>query len=409
MSVTAGPGLRGRRARVRASSRRATPDLALVATVDRRAGRRRRRVHHQPRRRRAGADQPRATWPTAAPPRWCSTPATPTRPPATQGRADALRMCELTATGLGCATDRRARVLDRPHRHPDADGPGRGRHPEARRAAHRRRRRRRAPRPRRSHHRHRAARDACSRRRSPAARPRPSAAWPRARRCSRRRWPRCSRCSPPTPPSSPTPLQRALQAAVDEQLQRAGRRRVHEHQRHRARARQRRRRQRADHRHDAGLAYARASSRRSPPCAPTSRTRWPPTPRARRSSSPSPCAAPAPRTRRSCAARAGGGEPARAVLALRQGPVLGPGALRARRERRVLRPERVDIAYDGIIVCRARHRRRARRGRGRRASMERARHRDRVRPPRRPRRGDDAASPTSPTRTSTRTWARRDR
>ena len=31
----------------------------------------------------------------------------------------------------------------------------------------------------------------------------PSAAWPRARRCSPRRWPPCSRCSPPTPRSSP--------------------------------------------------------------------------------------------------------------------------------------------------------------------------------------------------------------
>ena len=75
-----------------------------------------------------------------------------------QGRADALRMCELTATGARVRDHRRARVPDRPHRHPDADGPGRIRHPEARRAADRRRRRRVRRGRRDAHHRHRAAR-----------------------------------------------------------------------------------------------------------------------------------------------------------------------------------------------------------------------------------------------------------
>ena len=45
--------------------------------------------------------------------------------------------------------------------------------------------------------------------------PRPSAAWPRARRCWRRRWPRCSRCSPPTSRSQPAPLHARSQTAVD--------------------------------------------------------------------------------------------------------------------------------------------------------------------------------------------------
>ena len=88
------------------------------------------------------------------------------------GRADALRMCELTADGLGCVAARRARVLHRPDRHPDADGAGRVRHPEARAARCRAdadggtARRRRDP-----HHRHRAQGDAC--RRGPRARASP--------------------------------------------------------------------------------------------------------------------------------------------------------------------------------------------------------------------------------------------
>ena len=42
----------------------------------------------------------------------------------------------------------------------------------------------------------------------------PSAAWPRARRCSPRTWPRCWPCSPPTPTSSRPTLQRLLPAGV---------------------------------------------------------------------------------------------------------------------------------------------------------------------------------------------------
>ena len=114
------------------------------------------------------------------------------------------------ARASDCATDRRARVLDRAHRDPDADGRARGRHPEAVR--------------RRStadgggdaaagdaDHRHRAQ---GGDRAAPAARS--SAAWPRARRCCRPRWRRCSRCSRPTPRPIPRVLQRALARAVSE-------------------------------------------------------------------------------------------------------------------------------------------------------------------------------------------------
>ena len=50
------------------------------------------------------------------------------------GRRDARRMCELTGGRPRRRHHRRARVLDRPHRHPDADGAARAGHPEARAA-----------------------------------------------------------------------------------------------------------------------------------------------------------------------------------------------------------------------------------------------------------------------------------
>ena len=241
----------------------------------------------------------------------------------------------------------------------------------------------------------------------PAARPRPSAAWPRARRCWRRRWPRCSRCSPPTSPSHPRRCTRALADRGRQQLQRAGRRRVPEHQRHRARARQRRGRQRADHR-AAGLAYAgvrRGAHRR---VRRPRRTRWPTD--AEGATKCVTLTVRGARNDRRGAARGAAGrvEPARAVLALRQGPVLGPDHLRARRERRDVRSRAgrrspttasscaehgIAAAHDADAVARAHGA---------------ARPRDHLRPAPRQRRGDRCSSPTSPTRTSTRTWARRD-
>ena len=68
-----------------------------------------------------------------------------------------------------------------------------------------------------------------------------SAAWPRARRCSRPTWPRCSPCSPPTPTADPGAAARPrCVAGVDRLVQRADDRRLHVHQRHRAAPGQRR-------------------------------------------------------------------------------------------------------------------------------------------------------------------------
>ena len=63
----------------------------------------------------------------------------------------------------------------------------------------------------------------------------------------------------------------------------------------------------------------------------------------------------------------GRAQPARAVLALRQRPVLGPRALRARRERRALRSRARRHRVPGRAGVPRRHRRAARRGRARRS------------------------------------------
>ena len=270
------------------------------------------------------------TSPTAAPRRWCSTRATPTRRRGSGVGPTRCRMCELTAQALGCAT---TDVLVCPTGLigiPMPMDPVESGIPKLGAAADDRRRRRAAAADAHAHHRHRAARrpssPSSSRRR---ASPRPSAAWPRVRRCWRRRWRRCSRCSPPTPRSPPgrcsarsrprstdsfnalvvdacqstndTVLVLANGAAGNEPITTTS-----------------------------GFALRRRSSRRSPPRAPTSPTRWPPTPRARPS-----CVTLTVRGARNAAeARHGGAhrreQPARAVLALRQGPLLGPGDLRAR-------------------------------------------------------------------------------
>ena len=161
------------------------------------------------------------------------------------GPARRARACASSpATGLGVATDRRARLLHRAHRHPDADG-RRSRRASRSCAAQL------APTPAAAR---RGARRCMTTDTVPQggrravespARPRPSAAWPRARRCSRPRWPRCSRSLTTDAAVDPAPLQRALA--------RRGRARrstasastaAAQHQRHRARARQRRGRQR---------------------------------------------------------------------------------------------------------------------------------------------------------------------
>ena len=202
-------------------------------------------------------------------------------------------------------------------------------------AARSRRRRRRSRRGRGDpHHRHRAQGGRATV--DLPAHARPSAAWPRARRCSRRRWPRCSPCSPPTPPSSP------------------GRCSGRSHARSTA----------ASTRWWSTAARAPTTpcscSRTAPPA--TSRS----TPRARattRSSMPSPrrarprrsrwrrrrgrdqarhasrCAAPAPTPRRG-SRRAPVADSQLVQCSLYgERPVLGPGALGARRERRAFDPE----------------------------------------------------------------------
>ena len=216
----------------------------------------------------------------------------------------------------------------------------------------------------------------------------------------RPRWPRCSRCSRPTPRSTPATLHRALARAVDDDASTAS----------------------------ASTAAARpttpcscsptaaparstpdgAHRRVSPRCAARSPSRWRATPKARRSSSGSRCVGAASAAEARVAARAVAEQPARAVLAERRRPVLGPGALRARRERRVHRSRSASTSPTTASPCAAT----ASRARTTRRALAqrhgRARHRD----PLRPARGRTArrwcSPPTSRTPTSTRTGARRD-
>ena len=78
----------------------------------------------------------------------------------------------------------------------------------------------------------------------PQRRASPSAAWPRARRCSPPTWRRCSPCSPPTPPSSPSRSAALLRQAVAQSFNTLSVDGCTVDQRHRDRARQRRRRSR---------------------------------------------------------------------------------------------------------------------------------------------------------------------
>ena len=162
-----------------------------------------------------------------------------------------------------------------------------------------------------------------------------SAAWRRARRCSRRRWRRCSPCSRPTPAATPPALDAALRRAVhdtfnalivdvcmstnDTVLVLANgqrRRRADRAERPRVRGVRRRahrglrppgrghgRRRRGGDQGGPSRRGGRGEPRRGPPCRPRGR-------RAANSS----------------------------VLPLRGGPLLGPCALRARGQRRGVRP-----------------------------------------------------------------------
>ena len=89
------------------------------------------RVHLEPRRRRAGADQPHHLHDGRA----AAVVLNSGNANAATGEAGRTRRAAHGAssppTALGCAPPRRARLLHRADRHPDADGPGRGRDPEA--------------------------------------------------------------------------------------------------------------------------------------------------------------------------------------------------------------------------------------------------------------------------------------
>ena len=99
------------------------PDLALVATDDHAPVPAAAVFTTQPRAGRAGAGVAARTSPTGARPRSCSSSGNANAATGEAGRRDARRMCELTAEGLARRDHRRARVLDRAHRHPDADAP----------------------------------------------------------------------------------------------------------------------------------------------------------------------------------------------------------------------------------------------------------------------------------------------
>ena len=238
MSVTAVARVRGRRARVRDQAvGRAGPR----ARRHRRpcAGRRRRRVHDQPRRRRAGAGQPH-------PPRRRRAAAVVLN----SGNANAATGEAGRATRGACASSPPTRSGARPRDVlvcstgligiPMPMAPVESGHPEARGRA-------RAPTPTAGPRRPTRCSPPTPCARRPCAAPSwrtasspPSAAWRRARRCSRPRWPRCSRCSPPMPRSTRARCARCCTRAVADSFNAPHRRRLHEHQRHRARARQRR-------------------------------------------------------------------------------------------------------------------------------------------------------------------------
>ena len=184
------------------------PDLAIVATDDRAPVRGGRRVHDRTSRRPRRCRSSRAHLADGRAAAVVLNSGNANAATGEPGRRDARRMCELTAEGLGIAPADVLVCSTGLIGIPMPMDAARGGHPEAVRAGVERRRR--CRRGAGDHdHRHRAEgsrRDASARR--------PSAGWRRARRCSRPRWRRCSRSSRPMPPSSRAALQRALAAAV---------------------------------------------------------------------------------------------------------------------------------------------------------------------------------------------------
>jgi N-acetyl-gamma-glutamyl-phosphate reductase len=162
--------------------------------------------------------------PAGRPRRWCSTAATPTRPPA-RGLDHAERMCAGGRRRARLRPRRGARLLTGligiplPIDTIEAGIPALVAGPDSRR--------RRPPPPRPS-----SPPTRCASSRSRGATASSSAAWPRGPPCWRRTWPPCSPCSPPTPKPHP-PSCTPLLAGACRLVQRPQRRRLHLHQRHR--------------------------------------------------------------------------------------------------------------------------------------------------------------------------------
>ena len=251
----------------------------------------------------------------------------------------------------------------------------RGRHPEARAPGSRPTGRRHAPRPRRSSPPTPSRKEAVAAAELGDGRRHRRRAWPRARRCSRRRWRRCSRCVTTDAAVEPGRAARRARRTRCATRSTPDRRRA-------ARARttpcscsRTARRARADRRR-AGTRTTR-SPRRSPRCATSSPQQMAARRRGRdEARAPSSCAAPRSDDDARRAARAVAAQPARAVLALRRATRTGAGCSRSSaRAARCFDPERVDISYNGVTVCRDGIARAARRGRARRGDGRRARSR----------------------------------
>ena len=210
-------------------------------------------------------------------------------------------------------------------------------------------------------------------------RARPSAAWPRARRCCRPRWRRCSRSSPPTPRST-TPRCSA----------RSRTRWARPSTVSRSTAAVRRTTPCSSSPTAAPAPSIRTRSpTRSPRCAARSPSRWRATPKARRSSCG--CASSAPATTPRRASRRGPSPNSQLVQCSLNGndPYWGRVLSELGASGAHLDPEAVDISYNGVTVCRdgvaCAHDEAAIT-----AALAETRHRDPLRPAARARRGDRA-------------------
>ena len=187
--------------------------------------------------------------------------------------------------------------------------------------------------------RHGAEGSACPRR----VRRRPSAAWPRARRCCRPRWPRCSPSSRPTPRSSPprcSARSRDAVASTFDCLSVDGCRSTNDTVLVLANGRA------------GAVDTARAHRRAHRRCADRWPSRWHATPKARRSSCASASSVRAPMPTPRVAARAVANSQLVQCSLNGDDPYWGRVLSELGASGAHLDPEQVDIAYNGVIVCR---------------------------------------------------------